>query len=310
MTFLEIKVDGSDKNLYVNDFLNRQLQKIVKVGIHKKDKDGVYIVDGEEGSGKSVLAMQLGRVLDENFCIERVCFTPEEFTKAIIRSKKGQCVIYDEAFTGLSSRGSLSEVNKLLVSLMMEMRQKNLFVIIVMPTFFLLDKYVAIWRARGLFHVYTQKGRRGSWMFFNRNKKKILYLLGKKLYDYSQPRSSFKGRFYDQYVINEQEYREKKKKAMSNKSRVTKAATFLNQRNSLLWLLFDKYKNSHTQIARLCTEVGFKLDRTSISKLLLDKKKQLLEQEVMEEEVLQQEKESIELDEKINEKGGTGLKKP
>jgi len=73
--------------------------------------------------------------------------------RQFLKTKKGQCIIFDEAFTGLSSRGALSGINKALVGLMMQMRQKNLFVIMVLPTFFMLDKYAAIFRAKALIHV-------------------------------------------------------------------------------------------------------------------------------------------------------------
>jgi len=284
MVILDIVVDGQKKTMYIDGCLNNQLDSKVIPNVKKKDNDGVYIVDGGEGAGKSVLAMQLAKKTDPTFTLDRICFTPDEFTKAILKARKGQAVVFDEAFTGLSSRGSLTEVNRLLVSLMMEMRQKNLFVIIVMPTFFLLDKYVAIWRARGLFHVYTKRGKRGFWMFFNKNSKKLLYLLGKKLYDYSKPRSNFKGKFYEQYTIDEEEYRAKKSGSMTKKSRITKAIKYYNQRNVLFWILYEKLKINQSKIVKLCKEMDFKIDRTSISKIIIEKKKEILAEEILLEE--------------------------
>jgi len=293
MVVLNIEVDGEKKTLYMDDLLNSQLDKKVIPNVYKKDADGVYIIDGEERAGKSVFAMQLAKKLDPKFNLSRVCFDAEEFTKAVIKAKKGQCIIYDEAFTGLSSRGSLSEVNRLLVSLMMEMGQKNLFIIIVMPTFFLLDKYVAIWRARGLFHIYTKRGKRGYWLFFNRKTKKLLYLLGKKLYDYSKPKSNFRGRFYDQYVINEEEYRAKKGGAMNRKSRVTKAVKYMNQRNNLFYMLYDKFKINQTRISKLCKEYDIIIERRMVNEIILQKKKQMIEEEVLREELETEKEEEL-----------------
>ena len=281
MTVIPINVEGKERTLYMDNKLYNQLETVVKPNIHKKDKDGVYIVDGEEGSGKSVFALQIAKVLDPEFSLDRECFSAEEFVKAIVKSKKGQCVIYDEAFTGLSSRGSLSEINRLLVSLMMEMRQKNLFVIIVMPTFFLLDKYVALWRAKGLFHVYTKRGKRGRWCFFNKKKKKLLYLQGKKLYSYNIPRTSFRGRFYDQYTINEQGYRKKKGNALQNKSRVTRAKEYMNQRNTLFWILKRELKLTQVQTAEYCKKWGYSIDRSTISDALASKQKEFMEKSLI-----------------------------
>jgi hypothetical protein len=253
MTMIEFK----DMTFYMDNKLTVELAKVRK-GVTKKDKDHVFAVDGAEGCGKSVFSMQLAATLDPTFCIDRVCFTAPEFTRAIVKAKKGEAVIFDEAFTGLSSRAALSEVNKLLVSLMMEMRQKNLFVIVVMPTFFLLDKYVALWRATGLFHVFTKDGRRGYWLYFNKYKKKMLYLAGKKYYTYSGkniPRSGFKGKFYDQYTVDEKEYRKRKKTALESKRRTTKAEIYINQRNLYMLLLNKTYGISARKISIAAKEI-------------------------------------------------------
>lgn len=268
MVLFKAKVGSHEKEIYMDDTLYNQLQTTIIPGIQKKDKDAVYIVDGGEGDGKSVFAMQLAKCLDPNYNISKCAFTASEFTNKVVKAKKGDCIIYDEAFTGLSSRGALSEVNKLLVGLMMEMRQKNLFVIIVMPTFFLLDKYVAIWRAKGLFHIYTKKGKRGYWMFFNNKAKKILYLSGKKLYSYSYPKSTFIGRFYNHYTIDEYEYRKKKSDAMQLKTRSTRAETWQDQRNKFIFALHEQFALKIVDIAMLCKKYRITLTQSGIKDIL------------------------------------------
>ena len=181
-----------------------------------KDWDWVMLIDGTEGGGKSVIAQQGAYEVDQTINIDRITFTPEEFRDAILSAKKYNAVIYDEAYTGLSSRGTMSDINKTLVSMLAEIRQKNLFVFIVMPTFFDLDRYVAIWRSRGLIHVYTDKGYgRGYFAYYNKDKKKNLYILGKKFYDYRKPKPNFRGRFTNYYVVDEEAYRLKKLKSLS-----------------------------------------------------------------------------------------------
>jgi hypothetical protein len=215
---VEFELDGKKDSFAMNDKLHTNLMKL-KEHINKKDFDCVLLVDGAEGTGKSVFAMQLGKAIDSSLTLERVCFTPEEFIKCVQTSGKGQVIIYDEAYTGLASRQSLSEVNKLIVSLMMEMRAKNLVVIIVLPTFFMLDRYVAIFRSRGLFHIYTNKGRRGYFLHYNPKAKQLLYILGRKLMSYAKPRVKFKGYFYGKYVVTEQEYRNKKDYALKHREK-------------------------------------------------------------------------------------------
>lgn len=266
---------SKEKNFYIDNTLHEQLKK-VKKKVGKKDWDRVIIVDGGERVGKSVFAMQIGAMLDPTLSIERICFNDEQFKKAILNAKKGQTVIYDEAFTGLSSRKAMSEVNKILVEMMMEMGQRNLFVIIVMPTFFLLDKYVALWRATDLFHVYLNNGRRGFWMFFNKKKKKLLYLFGKKEYTYQGkriPKSGFLGRFYDQYTVDEQEYRKKKRKSLVEKVRTTKQQKFMEQRNKLLKGLFEDFMEKDTvKLSHWCKKKNYEISRNRISEIVNSKK--------------------------------------
>ena len=203
-------MDGYERKVY------DKARKIIR-----QDWDCVFLIDGVEGGGKSVKAQQGAEAVDDTFnstSIDRVTFTPEEFKTAILSAKKYQAVIYDEAYTGLSSRGTMSDINKTLVSMLAEIRQKNLFVFIVMPTFFDLDKYAAIWRSRGLFHVYTDKGYgRGYFSYYNKDRKKNLYILGKKFYDYRKPKPNFRGRFTNRYVVDEELYRAKKLKALSGR---------------------------------------------------------------------------------------------
>jgi len=203
----------TDKDYYIDGYLNSNL-KLAKTTIHK-DWDMIFCVDGPEGSGKSVLTMQMAYDCDPSFNNSRVCFTPSEFRKAILTANKYQAVVYDEAYTGLSSRATMSLINRTLISMLAEIRQRNLFVFIVMPTFFDLDKYVALWRSRALIHVYIGKNfQRGFFSFYNMDLKKDLYIKGKKFYSYFTPKPNFKGRFTNFYVTDEKEYKKKKKESL------------------------------------------------------------------------------------------------
>lgn len=204
------------KGFYMDGYLKENLDRAKE--LFDKDWDIIFLYDGYEGSGKSVKAMQDCKYIDDSFTMDRICFDPKQFTEAIKKGKPGQAVLYDEAYTGLSSRATMSLINRTLVSMLAEIRQKRLFVAIVMPTFFDLDKYVALWRSRALIHVYLGKGfQRGFFSFFNMDKKKFLYVNGKKFYAYSRGTPNFRGRFYEQYVVDEQEYRKLKAKSLQDR---------------------------------------------------------------------------------------------
>ena len=205
--------EGTEDEFYMDGYLQSNLDIIKEVV--KKDWDMVIVVDGTEGVGKSVLAQQMAKYCDPTFNINRICFSPESFEKTVVEADKYTSVVFDEAFRGLSSRETMTSINRMLVKMFAEIRQKNLFVFVVMPTYFDLDKYVALWRSRALIHVYDDKFKRGFFMFFNKEKKKDLYVLGKKYYSYSKVKSNFRGRFYNHYTVNEIEYRDLKNKALN-----------------------------------------------------------------------------------------------
>jgi hypothetical protein len=206
-------VEVAGKKIYIDGYLKDNLDRAKE--IIKQDWDIVFLYDGYEGCGKSVKAMQDCFYFDQTFNMDRICFDPRQFTQAIRKAEPYQAVLYDEAFTGLNARAAMSLINRTLIKMLAEIRQKKLFVAIVMPTFFDLDRYVAIWRSRALIHVYMGKNfQRGYFMFFNMERKKQLYVLGKKYYSYYKPDSNFKGRFTNTYVIDEKEYRKRKKDSL------------------------------------------------------------------------------------------------
>ena len=204
------KVIVSEKEFYMDGYLKNNLD--TAKDIIKKDWDMIFLGDGYEGVGKSVCIMQCAFYCDPTLSIDRIVFSPNEFQKAVMKAEKFQAIIYDEAYTGLNSRAAMTMVNRALVKMFAEIRQKNLFIFVVMPTFFDLDKYIALWRSRALIHVYTGDGfERGYFAFYNVDLKKQLYVVGKKFYSYSGVRPNFIGRFTNFYPVDEEAYRKKKK---------------------------------------------------------------------------------------------------
>lgn len=268
------EVTHGDQRYMVDGVLAKELLKIRK-RVTMKDEDYFFVVDGEEGGGKSVLAMQLAFLVDPTFTLSRVVFTPEDFKEAILSADKGQAIVFDEAFRGLSSKGAMSQVNKLLIELMMECRQKNLIVFVVMPTFFMLERYVALWRAKGLFHVYRKKGLRGYWMFFNKQKKKMLYIRGRnKFFSYAWPKSSFHGRFTNHYTLDEEAYRKKKADSLQSGSSHAPSERFHDQRNLLLWYLNKRVGLSTTKIASEMSGLGWSIQQPAVVKAMAKARKE------------------------------------
>ncbi len=236
------RIKVGKKAYYMDGYLQQNLTR-AKERI-KEDWDMVGVYDGYEGSGKSVKAMQDCFYMDHSFDLSRVCFTSNEFQTAVGEAKKGQAVLYDEAFTGMSSREAMGRINRSLMKMLAEIRQKNLFLAITMPTFFDLDKYAALWRSRYLVHVYTDKNsKRGYFAFYNQDRKKSLYVTGKKFYNYYKPHPNFRGRFLQEYVVDEKAYRKKKADSLAKR---TKDEVEERMRKEVQAELFARLVEDHT----------------------------------------------------------------
>lgn len=232
--------EGTKHEYYMDGYLQHAFD-IAKKQI-KNDWDFVFVYDGEEGSGKSVKAMQDAFYCCQTITYNSFAFNPFQFKQCIKSANKYDAVIYDEAHSGLNSRAAMSMINRSLVSMLTEIRQKNLFVFVVLPTFFDLDKYVALWRSRALIHVYTSHSfERGYFAFYNKEKKKGLYLKGKKLYQYKVEKPNFVGRFTDYYPLNQEEYRQIKYDSLQKKE---KALDDIETQKVLHQMFYEKIMNS------------------------------------------------------------------
>lgn len=189
------------------------LRGIVKkvVQAHTKYFDTVFIISGMEGMGKSNLALIMQdyywELTKQSPDIECIALDQQQFINAIQHSPKDiGCIVFDEAGDGLLSRDAMGETNKDMVKMFMVIRAKGLFTILVLPSFWYLDKYFREHRVKGLFHVYS----RGKYAFWDR--KKILKIIrnGEQYHNIFCERPSFFERFsrYDGELINS--YQEKK----------------------------------------------------------------------------------------------------
>lgn len=251
-----VKETINGQTFYLDGFYKTSLEKVK--AMVRRDYDFIALVDGSEGAGKSVFTMQGAFYVDPSLTLDRVTFSAKEFRKAVIHAEPYQSVIYDEAYTGLMSRATMSLVNKTLVSMLAEIRQKNLIVWVVMPTFFDLDKYVALWRSRFLVHVYTDdEMNRGYFSFWDAGKKKKLYLSNKKEYIYDDRFNTpnFRGRYTNTYVLDEKAYRKKKLDSLKGREQEREQ---VEQEKEVQLILFAKVQKqretlglSHEQAAKL-----------------------------------------------------------
>ncbi len=237
-------MNNEELPFYVASDILRQQRKAYKV-VTEGDQDRVYVIAGRERSGKSTLAQQLAYVLDPNFSLDNIVFTPNQFGARVRRAKKFEAIIYDEAFFGLSSKGSISKENRKLVRIFMECGFKNLFIFVCLPSFFLLEKYIAISRSQALFNVFVSRKnfKLRYYKVYNYKQKTELYLRGKAMMSFARPKIAKSYRFYGKLPPNiiKSEYDAKKLAAFrEEESEEKEESKHLSQRNLAWWVLTQK----------------------------------------------------------------------
>ena len=202
---VEVKLDG---------FLVEKLKLIKKY--QQKDFDVVGLVDGQEGSGKSTLALAMAYYLSDGALTPyHIIEGSEDAVKKLGSLADKSVVVIDEGSLLFTSTDVMKKEQKHLVKILQVMRQKNMIVLIVAPSFFDLSKYIAVKRSKFLIHVYSKGFARGRMAYYDEKRKKILYELGKKRYgSYSKPHPLFRGRFNDFRTPFHEEYLKQKRSSL------------------------------------------------------------------------------------------------
>lgn len=282
----ELKVEGKGGwTGYIDGYLKQNLDHAKNV--IKKNWDFLFIVDGMEGAGKSVIAQQIAKYLDPTFDESRLCFTGEKVKIEVRKpSNRYKAVIFDEAYSSMSSRGAMSKINQTMVDTLTKIRQNNIFLIMVLPSFFELDRYPACHRSRALIHVYTKNFERGRFAFYGYDRKRILYHWGKKnYYSYRYPKPNFIGSFTDGYVIERAMYDKLKLDDLNNTQTdlnrnegIVKESRFTVQYRTAVKSSIIYFKKKHRySITELATIFG--LSRKTISEIFNDKEIDELKEE-------------------------------
>lgn len=198
-----------------------QLLMGFKNAVYNFNTSVVIIFDGRSGMGKTTLSNQTGIVLDPNFDLPKIYYTPETFLDALANANKGDYICFDEAML-LSNRNAVSAINKMVIIAMSMIRSKQIFVSFCVNSIFDLDRNLAISRADLLCHIYGQNLiDRGHFCAFFKGKDGIdrikdLYLKGKKYYDYSRPKANLIGSFTPNFIVDQVEYEKRKQDGVNS----------------------------------------------------------------------------------------------
>jgi len=271
---------------HIDEVLKANLDLYVKNA--KNDWDFVLIISGggQVRVGKSVLALQLAYYwkdqmkkvhgIDVPFTIEdNIVFRGKDLIKKgnhLGKNYPHSPLVFDEAGADLLGVKWQQKSTQDVMDFLRESGQYNLFTILVIPDFFDMKKGVALSRSDCLIDVYVLPNEKGIWErgfynFYSRPSKKNLYLFGKKELNYSAAKKDFHGRFYNNYPIDEQKYREAKAIALKERENDKPIDKYLIQRNVLFKIMTDNGFNQR-QISDLMKEHGIKLTNTAICEAL------------------------------------------
>lgn len=113
--------------------------------------DNLIVISGPEGVGKSHLAAYICKSFDPEFNMERsYVYDWESFINSISGDDPQKVYWMDEAVNMASGRDWMKDVNKMLIKILQMMRSKGLTLVMCVPSFGSLDKYIREHRTRYL----------------------------------------------------------------------------------------------------------------------------------------------------------------
>ena len=247
-----VNLQGQD--VYLDDFIIEKLDNVKK--ILKKNFDCMYIVDGEERSGKSTFALTMATYLYPEMNETNMAVDGEDAIKKVATMPKGSPIIIDEGSLMFGSKDTMTREQKHIIKILNVIGQKNLIFIICLPSFFSLNDYVAADRSRFLVHVYTDNNlNRGQYCYWGKSKLKTLYREGKKKHGkYRVVKPDFYGKFidfkpswYDKYLL----IKEKSLLSAIDGKKKEKVNKWFKQRNLLIRWAVQNCAVTPVEMARL-----------------------------------------------------------
>jgi hypothetical protein len=138
----------------------------------KDDFDAVILIVGPERMGKSTLGNNVACVLDPRMTTGRMVWSTAHLRWAIAHAKPYSCILQHEgANTWLSMDANKAE-NRKMVRCFMQIGEKNLKIIILVPDVAMIQRYLKQFRALAMLRVTT----RGHFKFYSRKRIKLIHV--------------------------------------------------------------------------------------------------------------------------------------
>lgn len=210
----------TDKQFQLENFIVDKLNLVVE-RVSERKLDAIFVIDGDEGFGKTGLSLQLAYYLayktGREFNLSHVFFDPNELI-TYVNSTKEKIIVWDEAALGGLASGWQSRVQQMLIQTLMTCRFRKHIIFFNCPKFYRLNRYFISDRAVGLFHVYSEdKINAGKVAYYqNETLEKMieLYIKKKKKPYKMYYKKNLRGNFIDTFgktdIVDEGEYDNKK----------------------------------------------------------------------------------------------------
>ena len=169
----------------------------------KHDWDFVNLVVGNVGDGKTSFVKLCSLILDPDITENQWAYSAEQFEKIVDQDlEPGSNIVWDESDELTESWNS--KIIQTMSRKFKRIRKKRYVIWLITPTFFDMRKFFVITRANCLWDVYANPMRneagkfeanRGYVRFFNKNKKRQLYIRGVKEWNMNAVLPDFRERF-------------------------------------------------------------------------------------------------------------------
>lgn len=172
-----------------------KLKEKLKHIVHKVialNYDYLVVITGDEGIGKTSLALQLCKIVDPNFTAKQAAYNVNQFEELVNSLKPGQALLIDEGIMAFS-REAMTKGVRFIIKTLTKCRKLRLFIVICIPQFSLLDKYIRKHRAKTVIRVV----KRGRYFVYNKSKLRKMVKWIEKPYKYKKPKPLFKESFRD-----------------------------------------------------------------------------------------------------------------
>lgn len=184
--------------------LKENLDGIKKL-LNEHSYDWLNVVTGGEGTGKSTLSLRICRYVDPDFSVDQVVYTAEDFMDTARQLPPGSAIDVDEGALVFFSRDAMKTETKEAIQFLTGVRERNLFININVPDFFLLDKYIREHRVKSLCRVVN----RGWFHFYSKKRVQDLHRDGNRTIwpnpNFRDSWTKMEGEFWQQYRERKQE---------------------------------------------------------------------------------------------------------